>query len=284
MFVTMFLARYEPASGILQYASAGHNEMILMHADGSHEFLSGKGMPLGTLPDFLVKYKGLECFINKDDMLVLYTDGVVEAINPAKEEFGLENFIKILKENREKKPDEIIDLVYNNVLEFSGTELQYDDFTMLITKFKGTDQEEGIYNFSFPITVDSIPLLRDAVRDSLQKHGLAGGLLGDILLAVDEAGTNIIVHAFENRIQKHAQFYCNVRITPSQVLTIEFVDTGDPFSFQDIKQPDPSANMDGTRKGGFGVYLIKSLMDNVDYYREGKSNKLLLTKYLNIER
>ena len=283
MFVTMFMARYEPSKGVLHYASAGHNEMILMHADGSYELLSGKGVPLGTLPDYLVKYQGKECAITKDDMLILYTDGVVEAINPQNKEFGTEQFVSVLVENRHKSPEEIIKIVYDKVIEFSESELQYDDFTMMITKFKGTNQGEGVYNFTFPASVDSIPLLRDSIRDSLQQHGLSGGMLDDILLAVDEAGTNIIIHAFGKDLKHDDKFHCTLSIDSNRILTIEFIDTGTPFSLQDVKQPDPTANLDGSRKGGFGVYLIRSLMDSVEYFREKNKNKLILTKNLNLE-
>jgi len=283
MFVTVFLALYQPAKRILKFSSAGHNEMILMHEDGSFEFLSAKGTPVGALPDFLIKYQEKEITIQTNDTLVLYTDGVVEAINSKQEEFGIDRFLNLLKENISKNPEEIINLTYNSVLDFAGKEIQYDDFTMLVTKFKGTVQGHADYNFKFHVAVESIPVLRDSVRSALEKHGLSGRILDDILLAVDEAGSNITIHAFKDRSPENETFECSIHIDSKEILEIEFTDKGHPFKIEDVKEPDPNENLSGNRKGGFGVYLIRSLMDNVEYEHKDGTNRLKLIKYLNKE-
>ena len=137
MFVTVFLARYDPHTNLLRYASAGHNEMLLLHADGELEMLSGRGHPLGVLPSHRQKYIGGERQIRGDDLLVLYTDGVSEEHDADNEEYGLDRFIQLLKAERKKDPDEIIENVYRSVLDFTGSDLQSDDFTMLISRFQG---------------------------------------------------------------------------------------------------------------------------------------------------
>ncbi|HMU85588.1 MAG TPA: SpoIIE family protein phosphatase, partial [Leptospiraceae bacterium] len=122
MFVTVFLCRYDPSTGRLRYASAGHNEMILMHENGNYEMLSGKGSPLGVLPAYRQKYLGGSTQVRDGDLLILYTDGVIEAVNSAGEEFGMDRLMSTLHEVRDRKPEEIVETVYKRVIDFSGSE------------------------------------------------------------------------------------------------------------------------------------------------------------------
>lgn len=271
MFVTVFLCRYDPAAGKLKYASAGHNEMLLVHSDGSMDVLSGKGSPLGVLPPFKQKYIGGNVSVRAGDLLVLFTDGVVEAVNSAGDEFGMDRLTDILKASLDKNPDEIVQLVYRKVIEFSGSELQYDDFTMLVTRFFGTIRDQKTYEIKLPAQVESVPLLRDFVLRACQSHGLAGQDVEDILLAADEAATNVILHAYRD-IETAQEFECRLQIQSGERLRIEMTDRGAPFNQDAVPGPDVRENMAGRRRGGFGVYLIRSLMDRVEYFRKDGLN------------
>ncbi len=278
MFVTVFLARYEPATGKLRYASAGHNDMLVVHTDGSYDRLTGKGAPLGVLPR--LRYRGGIIDISPGDMLVLYTDGVVEAINPENEEYSLEKFVELITKNRNDTPEMLIDRVYRSVIDFSGSDLQYDDFTMLVTRFLGTIRDLGTYEIKLPARVESIPSLRDFIGKVCHRHGLSGQELEDILLVSDEAATNIVLHAYRDTELSEPEFECKLVIEAGTKITLEFRDHGQAFRLDEVKNPDLSENMAGRRKGGFGVYLIKSLMDSVNYRREAGINYLLTEKNL----
>ncbi len=280
MFVTVFLARYDPHTGILSYASAGHNEMLLMHTDGEYEMLSGKGHPLGVLPSHRQRYHGGQRKIRGDDMLVLYTDGVSEAMNSMNDEYGLEKFIRLLRANRERQPAELIDIVYQSVLDFSGTALQSDDFTMLVSRFQGALEGVREYHLKLPAHKDSIPALRDRLMQICIRHGLFGDELDDILLVSDEAATNILVHAYADTTLPNPDFECDLQIESHNYVRINFRDQGRPFRMDEVKKPDVRQNLAGKRKGGFGVYLIKSLMNRVEYRRENGVNYLFAEKDL----
>lgn len=280
MFVTVFLARYDPHTGILSYASAGHNEMLLMHSDGEYEMLSGKGHPLGVLPSHRQRYHGGQRKIRGDDLLVLYTDGVSEAMNSFNDEYGLEKFIRLLRANRDRKPTEMIDIVYRSVLDFSGTALQSDDFTMLVSRFQGALEGVREYHLKLPAHKDSIPALRDRLMQICIRHGLFGDELDDILLVSDEAATNILVHAYADTTLSNPDFECDLQIESHNYVRINFRDQGRPFRMDQVKEPDVRQNLAGKRKGGFGVYLIKSLMNRVEYRRENGVNYLFAEKDL----
>lgn len=277
MFVTVFLARYNPGSGTLRYASAGHNEMILIRKEGPTEVLSSRGAPLGVVPSGNVKFESKELQVQNGDLLILYTDGVVEAINQQNEEYGLENFQNLLEDNRGLPATQLIDLVYNNVTRFAESDLQYDDFTMLVTRLY-RDLKGRHYEFRLPARASSVPLLRDEITRVLDENSVTGQAQEDILLVSDEAATNIILHAFEESKISEPEFLCKVQLGQGRLLRMEFEDRGRPFDIDEVAQPDVNENLAGRRKGGFGVFLIRSLMDRVQYRREGGVNYLRMEK------
>jgi sigma-B regulation protein RsbU (phosphoserine phosphatase) len=136
MFVTTFLVNFDNKSGIAKFASAGHNEQFVYRKqENQFEFLKGKGSPLGVIPAKIHgPFGGGEVKLEPGDILTLYTDGVIEAINELKEEFGLSRFQNIIKESCNANPKEIVQQVYREVVEFAGNEPQFDDFTLFLLK------------------------------------------------------------------------------------------------------------------------------------------------------
>jgi len=279
MFVTVFLCRYDPGTGRLRYASAGHNEMLLLHSDGTYDVLSGKGSPLGVLPAYRQKYLGGTIPVRDGDLLVLFTDGVIEAIDRRGNEFGMDRLMALLESTRNESPEAIVEAGYRKVIEFSGSELQYDDFTMLVARFFGTIRGKMDYHVSLPATVESVPVLRDFILNACQRHGLAGQDLEDVLLVSDEAATNIVLHAY-NGDYGEPLFECELEIESGSLFRIQLKDRGAPFKKEEVPGPDIRENMAGRRRGGFGVYLIKSLMDSVEYHRKDEVNYFVAQKAL----
>jgi sigma-B regulation protein RsbU (phosphoserine phosphatase) len=87
-FATAFLGVLEAATGLLRYTNAGHNPALLIRGNGTAERLAATGPPLGLFS--VAPYRAAETVLAPGDLLVLYTDGFVEAENPAGEEYGLE--------------------------------------------------------------------------------------------------------------------------------------------------------------------------------------------------
>ena len=89
MFVTMFYAVFDPATGKLVYANGGHNPPIIVRPDGSSTVPpQTDGIALGIMPD--VDFAQNEITLSPGDILVLYTDGVTEAMNSRGEEFEMD--------------------------------------------------------------------------------------------------------------------------------------------------------------------------------------------------
>lgn len=136
MFVTLFYAFFDAPSHELFYASAGHNEqLIFRHDTHTFEKLGTRGRPLGVVDSQLHGPFGEgRAFLNEGDLLILYTDGVVEAINERKEEFGFDRFCRIISDNMLLSSDQLVKKIFREVKTFAGSEAQYDDFTLMIIK------------------------------------------------------------------------------------------------------------------------------------------------------
>jgi len=130
-FVTLFLAVYDPASRRLRFLNAGHNPGLLLTRDGPTLLASG-GPPIGILPQAV--YREAAVVLAPGDTLVLYTDGITEAVNAADEEFGMQRLIALALEGLGESPSVLSSRIFGAVSEFTRGVAQYDDQTVLIAR------------------------------------------------------------------------------------------------------------------------------------------------------
>lgn len=133
-FITFFWTKYISAHKILRYVNAGHNPPLLLRKD-SEDFieLSDGGLLLGAM-ESMIPYEQKEVQLNPSDLLICYTDGVNEALDPTEsEEFGTERLKECILKNRHKTSTEVIDAIVNDVKAFSNGKL-FDDLTLLVVK------------------------------------------------------------------------------------------------------------------------------------------------------
>jgi transposase len=141
MFVTMFYVILDSRRRIINFSSAGHNPMILYRGRKKEiYYLKPKGFPLGiSLPDanqFRNTLALQKIALEKDDMLVVYTDGITEAMNPQKQQFGEDRLIKAIKENARLTPAEFVNELNRRIAEFVQGAEQNDDITVVAIKEK----------------------------------------------------------------------------------------------------------------------------------------------------
>ena len=133
MFVTVFYGIYNIKTGEVTYTNAGHNPPYLMKADGSVVQLPiSKDIVVGALDDFQFTEETLQ--LEHGDTLLLYTDGVTEAINVNNEEYGEKRLEDTLKDVTQGSCQQIINTVKDNVKVFTGEAEQSDDITLLAIK------------------------------------------------------------------------------------------------------------------------------------------------------
>ena len=130
MFVTVLYAEYDQATGELIYANGGHNPPLIVHSDGRSELLPlTGGVALGLVPN--LEYQEDTFFLSPGDTVILHTDGVTEAMNDEKEEFGTERLLAIFAAGVPTNSREATEAVFRAVSDFAGDAPQSDDITCL---------------------------------------------------------------------------------------------------------------------------------------------------------
>lgn len=140
MFVTMFLGVLDKVTGEFEFASAGHNQPVVVHgATGEAELIKTKGFPLGMVdtPAYERRIESRKILLSGNDWLIQYTDGINEAQNSAGEEFGIDRLIRIIEEHRDLGADQVVGEVLKRHEGFVGDVPQYDDITLLAIKWVG---------------------------------------------------------------------------------------------------------------------------------------------------
>ncbi len=273
MFVTLFFANFDSNAKKIRFASAGHNDQLWIRKDGSYELLKGKGAPLGVVP--VGNYIGGEIDMEPGDMLVFYTDGAIEEKNKLDEEFGLDRLIQEIITRKDKPSQVIIEEVYQTIREFSDESEQYDDFTVMVLKFPETSTE--FYSKIFPAKASEIPKFRDFISEVLKDKVKKEFAYDDILISLDEAATNIIMHGYAETHLIDPTFECKVLID-GDLAIFTLIDEAKRFSRDVVPSPSIDANLKGERRGGFGVYLMEKLMDKVSYEFIGNKNHTYLER------
>jgi serine phosphatase RsbU (regulator of sigma subunit) len=131
-FATAFLGLLDPTTGRLVYSSGGHDPTALVRASGEIEWLMPTGMPLGIMPN--ATYTASEATLEPGDTMVLYTDGITEAIDPEEEEFGRERLGECCVEHRELPVDQLAETLHTTVDEFTRGVPYHDDRTLVILR------------------------------------------------------------------------------------------------------------------------------------------------------
>lgn len=133
-FVTLFFAQIEPASRRLTYINAGHPPGFVMDRSGALKArLLSTSILLGVQPD--VEFNAKEFGVMEPgDLLLLLTDGVLEAVSPAGIPFGVDRTLGVVREHRNGTAREIVDVLYREVLAYSQRTLPRDDVTAVVAK------------------------------------------------------------------------------------------------------------------------------------------------------
>jgi serine phosphatase RsbU (regulator of sigma subunit) len=130
-YATLFFAEYDDKTQCLRYANCGHLAALLLKPDHTVERLGSTATVLGIFPEW-------ECTIGErqlaaGDTLTLYTDGITESFNEAREEFGEQRLIEALQRSLDLAPQAMLAAVVDQVRRFSGRD-QHDDITMVVAR------------------------------------------------------------------------------------------------------------------------------------------------------
>ena len=131
-FVTLFYAELDPQPGTLSFLNAGHNPPLIVHSAGTVEQLASGGLPLGIKRD--AEYREGRTQLQRGDVLVIYSDGVTEAVSPTGEEFGATRLYEVVSRNIEASAAGIRDRIESSLTKFAQGTSAADDITLVIVK------------------------------------------------------------------------------------------------------------------------------------------------------
>jgi sigma-B regulation protein RsbU (phosphoserine phosphatase) len=131
-FTTAFLAEFDAGTRALTYINAGHNAPILRRSSGAIERLEKGGLPLGI--DAQTAYESGTVSLLPGDWLVIFTDGVVEAVNKSDVEYGEQQLLNVVQAGAGTTPEELLRRVMSDLDTFVGPTPQHDDITCLLIK------------------------------------------------------------------------------------------------------------------------------------------------------
>lgn len=134
-FITFFYGELDLEEKRLTYCNAGHNPPLLLRANGQLQTLEEGGLILGMMRD--VSYEAGTVSLYPGDVLLMYTDGVSEALNGKEEEYGEERLVSVLRECRALPAAGIMACIHEHVTAFCGDAPQSDDLTMVVLKVLG---------------------------------------------------------------------------------------------------------------------------------------------------
>lgn len=133
----------------------------------------------------------------------------------------------------------------------------------------------SIYTFKVKASTDKLAEVRNFVARNARKHKYSSKDIEDVRLAVDEAFTNIIKHAYN--YNENEQVEIELEIDKDQIC-VSLFDQGKSFESSKYRFPDVREQIRKKKRGGMGVYLMHKLMDEVQYLQDGSTNEIKMCK------
>ena len=289
MFVTCLYAILDPKTGILSYANAGHDLPICRRFQGMEE-LRATGMPLGLLPD--MEYEEGTITLGPGDGILLYSDGLIEAHNPAREMFGAGRIRELVEEHQ--SGEGLVDSLLATLCGFTGDEWEpEDDITLVlmqrdgqgidITKGSETEsfQEENwktLGEFSLPSEAGIERIASEKVLELLIEIPLKKTQVDRLKTAVSEATMNAIEHG--NHFDRNKPVIIKV-IASEKAISVHISDRGGDIIIPESKVPDLEAKLAGLESPrGWGMFIIRRMVDHLEILSGEDHHTVVLSMFL----
>ena len=273
MFVTFFIGVLDLPTGRLHYCNAGHDTPILI-ANDAVKLDVKPNLPLAVMGDW--QYEGQDTNLQPGTTFLLYTDGLTEAMNVHKQQFGLTRLVDIVKSTPGSSTQELLEAVLDGMRHFVGDAEQSDDLTMLAIKYTPVVEDiELEREITVTNDVEQVTRLNDFVDAFCAELGIPSTEATQMRLSVEEAAVNVINYAYpEGEIGE-----LNVKATATaSALKFVLIDSGMSFAPTDAPDVDTSLSAEDRRIGGLGIFLVRQLMDTINYERIDGHNVLTLKK------
>jgi len=279
MFVTFWAGIIDLRSGEMEFCNAGHNYPYILKKDGIVQKIpQTNGLPLGIYNE--TPYSSRKIQILQGEILILYTDGVTEALNTDQEFYGDNKLVQLLSGLESKTANEIGLKLAGDVHAFSMGHEQADDITILVMIYEGMNTAKTYSMDKIKVTLlnqlDELEKIVDVVEEISGKWGLPSRVSMELNLVLEELFTNIVFYAFDDG-KKH-ELQIEFERTGEGIIKIRMIDEGKPFNLLTKTTIDFNSPLEDRKVGGLGIHFVKEMMDHVEYERDGNKNVVILTR------
>jgi sigma-B regulation protein RsbU (phosphoserine phosphatase) len=279
MFITAFCAILDLRTNELTYANAGHNPPVLFDRHQTRFLDLACSPPLAAMSDS--EFRNERLTLPADAKLLLYTDGVTEAMNPAKELFGEDRLLELLREQPRQTAEGCVGMLVKGVRDFAQGAEQSDDITLLCLSYRDL-QSPVEANDTSPTSLliltnhhSELPRMVGWLEDLQTRLGWSYELMSQVNLILEEWLVNVISYAFDDD-QLHE---IEIRLWQGEKeLRIEVCDDGAPFDPTTQKEPDLDAAIEERDIGGLGIHFIRTSLDEFRYARRDDKNVVTMVK------
>jgi sigma-B regulation protein RsbU (phosphoserine phosphatase) len=276
MFVTFFCAILNIRTGQLDYSNGGHNLPYHLHHDGVSPLENPGGRALGIVEQS--HYGSGRLVLAPGDALLLYTDGVTEAMDSRERLYSDQRLAEFLATHRGSSPRQVVGDLVSDVRHFAGAAPQSDDITALALRYLGTtEKRKEELEIKLHNELSELERFNQALTEFGQQHGLPPKVMHDLNLVLEEILTNIISYGYTDN--REHEIRVSLSAQPGEVRA-EVQDDGQPFNPLEAPEPDTTKPLEERTIGGLGIHLVRKLMDRVEYQRQEGRNLLVMNKHL----
>ncbi|UCE93923.1 MAG: PAS domain S-box protein, partial [Flavobacteriaceae bacterium] len=277
MFITVFIAILNTDNGKLTYSNAGHNPSYII---GKHRDLNIldelHGPVVGAMEG--MTYNESILHLEKDDIILAYTDGVSEAQNKNDEFYSIPRLTKLIKEGNYDSTRSLTDLIIKSVKHFEDGTEQFDDITVLSIQYLQDKERDSSEQTSIKIfnRISEMPKVISHFEAFAANNDLSPKGVQKFNIVLDELLNNIISYAYNDYEDHIIEIKFQLKYL-RLIITIE--DDGIPFNPFRYAAPDINLSISERNLGGLGVHIVKNLVDEYHYIRQSNKNIINLIKY-----
>jgi sigma-B regulation protein RsbU (phosphoserine phosphatase) len=273
MFITVFCGILDLRTNQLIYANAGHNPPVIINDSESGFMPPAAAPPLGAMPD--IKFSNATMQLPSGVRLLLYTDGVTEAMDVNGQLFGNETLLNLVRDMRCRTTEKCVREIRSTISSFAENAEQYDDITMLCISNVPPHDAVNADNITVVNHRDEYRRLSTWLEHIASARDWSVAITNSINLALEEWFVNLISYAFDD--DKIHEIEIALNYTDSAI-EIKVTDDGKPFDPTADKPDDLTAPLEERKIGGLGIHFIRNTMDEFTYRREGNLNVVTMRK------
>lgn len=275
-FVTACCARFYLDKLRMDLVDCGHTKTIHYRSrTNEYQLIKSTNLPLGFLQDEV--YTQHSVHLEVGDVLLFYSDGLIETKNSNDDDFGTDRLVRFLADNSELSSQQIVQKLYSELIHFSASVTFSDDLTYVVVKITNPDAKKLLHRRTKSLlsNIENLEPLRIFIDKAIQDlTGADITFISQFELAVSEATSNIIKHAYKRKSDQPIEVELDVY---PDYLEINLFHWGD--GLDDFQLITPA--FDGSQENGYGLYLIRNCVDEVNYSTDQVSGKarVRLAKY-----